>query len=146
MVPLGLALFLLAGNGCCVVVILDGMKLTDASGYWGCDVSEWQRTWKRRGDSVKQAITRPSFNLTGPLKSLWAYMAAADPPVSRFQSQELKPSSKESLFSTVPVCSVRLHVLPQINPGDWGVEYADWLGWGSCPPWEPEAESTPPGL
>ena len=76
-------------------------------------------------DSVKQVITRPSFNLTGPLKSLWAYVAAADPPVSRFQSQELKPSIKESLFSTVPVCSVRLHVFPQINPGDWGVEYAD---------------------
>lgn len=138
--------FLLTSNRSYVAVIMGGMRLTDATRHWGCDVSEWQRTWEHRGDYIKQEITRPSFSLPGPLKSPRAWVAAAEPPVSWFQSQELKPNSRESVFSAFSVCPVGLCVLPWINPGDWGVEYADWLGWGSCPPWEPGAEFTPPGL
>lgn len=83
---------------------------------------------KRRGDSIKQAITRLSFNLRA-LKSPWAYVAVADPPVSWFQPQELKPSSKESLFSAVSVCSVGLRVLPRFNHVDWSVNMLiDWVG------------------
>ena len=57
------------------------------------------------------------------LKSPWAYVAAADPPVSWFQSQELKPSSKESLLCGF--CVLSWDTCPSPNQ-PW------WLGCRIC--------------
>lgn len=44
-----------------------------------------------RDDYIKQEVIRPCCGLPGPVKSLWAPVAVADPPGSWFHSQKLAP-------------------------------------------------------
>lgn len=66
------------------------------------------------------------------LKSPWAYVAAADPPVSWFQSQELKPSSKESLLCGF--CVLSWDTCPSPNQPWWlGCRICWLIGLGLVP-------------